>query len=178
MATESFTEDDMNRMYRQHLKDEFARNGESITEKKEDFKRQLREARGEHLKSIELDKLKPANENQKQQKEREGLNNSHNSGQGQKTEQPKDEKEVKKQKFKDMLREARGEQITKQEKQFDANSKDVAGDKQKQKETEFKKTGKEITQKKQEPKDRGGKYTPQPPTPGKDFTRTFGRDRD
>ena len=176
MREDTFTEDDLNKMYHQHLKDGFTRNGESITEKREDFKRQLREARGEQPRTVETDVAKPANDNKKQAQQKEGLNNSHNSGQGQKSEKIKD-KEVQKQKFKDMLREARGEQITKQEKQFDANSKDVAGDKQKQKEAAHKVNGKDITESKDK-KERPGKHTPQPPTPGKDFTRTFGRDRD
>ncbi len=176
MASDFPTEDDMNKMRQQHLKDEFSRTKESIAARQEDFKRQLREARGEQPQTQSLNGFKPANENEDQPQQKAGINNSHNSGQGQQSEKPKD-KEVQKQKFKDMMREARGEQITKTEKQFDANSKDVAGDKQKQKETAHKVNGKDITENKDR-KDRPGKYKPQPPTPGKDFTRTFGRDRD
>lgn len=177
MRVDIFTEEDLNKMYHEHLKDEFTRNGESIAEKKEDFKRHLREARGENVRTVDTEALKPANDNQKQQQQqKEGLTNSHNSGQGQKLEKAKD-KEIQKQRFKDMLREARGEQ-RQQEKDFAANDKDVSGSREKQRTGEAKVNGKDITKKTNDPKDRGGSYTPQPPTPSKDFTRTFGRDRD
>ena len=146
MADDQFpTDDDLNKMYHEHLKDEFGRNKDSITERRNAFKDQLNAARG-GMQRFEQQRPqeKPVNDNNKQpppppgkeKLNKEGLNNAHNTGQGKRPD-PEIDKTAQKQRYKDLLREARGGERS-QDKAYRENDKDVTSDTQGRKEAAYK----------------------------------------
>jgi len=166
------TDDEIDKMHHQHLKDEFDKNKESIVEKREAFKKQLHEARtGQYQQAPEEQKQqnqKAANDNQNGT----GVNDAHNTGQG-KSDATDIAKE--KEKFKQQLQEARqGQQ--QQRNDLQANKEDITGDRAK-KTADFNANAEDVTTKKPEAKDNVSKASPKP-TPNPGFTRTWGPDRD